>query len=126
MKIDKSLKPVNKQTEIVISKGVHFVPNKKPNGDHWMTPQQPHTCHPAAGGVYQPEFVDLSGRKVGRFTVIHYLGAGSSGARWLVRCSCNRYETRTTKTIKKAKDPDDKCFQCRALDWLKSNHGATR
>lgn len=47
---------------------------------------------------------DLTGRKFGRFTVVGPLATMKKyldGCRWVVKCTCGRYEVRRTKTIKK-------------------------
>lgn len=50
----------------------------------------------------KPGFVDLTGTKVGRLTVIGYLRKHlkDGEGRWLVRCVCGRYEERRTKVLK--------------------------
>ena len=82
-----------------------------------------------------PNFVDLTGKKFGRFTVIgpskenrstsiHVINAkdeyyrlerrgNGPMCRWIVRCRCGFYELRNTKIIKK--EPQlDRCFLCKS------------
>lgn len=83
---------------------------------HWDAPPPPLACKPAT----QPE---LSGHRFGRFVVLRFHGATSKKnpePAWLVRCSCGDYETRRTKTILKAADPDDCCLKCKALRTLQA------
>lgn len=57
---------------------------------------------------------DLSGARCGRFTVIGQFDNGKkylNGARWVVRCSCGRYEVKRTKTIKNPHD-GQMCSEC--------------
>ncbi len=62
-------------------------------------------------------FVELSGRRVGRLAVIGL--ASAIPARWVLRCDCGRYTTRTAKAIKNPKNTNDRCEHCRHLAFLK-------
>lgn len=62
-------------------------------------------------------FVDLSGRRVGRFTVLGM--ASQINAMWVLRCDCGRYTTRTAKAIKNPQNTNDRCEHCRHLAFLK-------
>jgi hypothetical protein len=68
------------------------------------------------------EFIDLTGRKYGKLIVVglfndkKYINENlgfrtCARSLWVVRCICGWYETRTTKSIKKA-HPESCCFQC--------------
>ncbi|WP_148050978.1 hypothetical protein [Pseudomonas fluorescens] len=57
-------------------------------------------------------FVDLTGRKFGRLTVVGI--SAEVNARWVVRCVCGSYGLRTAKTIKNA-DQEACCHQCHLL-----------
>ena len=60
---------------------------------------------------------DLTGIKKGRLIVIGLSASFSKdnghGYRWVVRCSCGRYEIRRSRTILKA-NPIDMCNVCKS------------
>lgn len=62
---------------------------------------------------------DLTGRVVGRLTVIGplaELNTPNHGSKWVVRCSCGEwYETRSSKAINNPKNVDDCCRRCRHM-----------
>jgi hypothetical protein len=105
--------PVNKQTAIVVSpakkEGFIFDRNAKASS------MVPLPTRPFPGTVEN----DLTGRTVGRLTVIGYYvvrgsGTGAKG-RWVVRCSCGRYEVRSARVIKSPHDEDMSrgyCYEC--------------
>lgn len=51
-----------------------------------------------------PNFEDFTGKKIGKLTVLGYLGKLNPNypGRWQVRCVCGAYEQRTAKAIKRA------------------------
>jgi len=60
-----------------------------------------------------PQFVDLTGVKFGRLTVLSYAGASrSKGALWNVRCVCGAYEQRRAKFLKTGIADDALCSEC--------------
>lgn len=61
-------------------------------------------------------FVDLTGVKLGRLTVIGI--SAEVLARWVVRCVCGTYGLRTARAIKNAA-PDACCHQCHLLALAK-------
>ena len=108
--------PVNHTAAaVVLGKGVHFIPNKIiTTGDSELPiPTKPLTRHELS----QPQFVDLTGKKFGRFTVIGK--SRDHGARWVVRCSCGKYSLRKTKAINNPSNAQDRCEECRHLAHLK-------
>ena len=64
---------------------------------------------------------DLTGGKKGYLTVIGVFikiaGAGNSNnaVRWVVKCGCGYYETRTTKALKNPKNIDECCVDCKKI-----------
>ncbi len=64
-----------------------------------------------------PKQHDLTGRKCGRFTVIgcSLIKPGIKGqnkrTRWVVRCSCGRYQILSSKAVKKNSD-QSMCVEC--------------
>jgi hypothetical protein len=69
-----------------------------------------------------PRKDDLTGLKSGRFVVIGCAALrkarGSNTTRWVVRCSCGRYQIMTSKAVKK-NHTDTMCVECR-----RTNHTA--
>lgn len=112
-------KPINKTAAMIVSGGVHFeptngmgtasdselpLPTRRPEWQEWSN----------------PAWKDLSGTKFGRFTVIG-IARGLKKARWVVRCACGVYSTRTTKAIRNPLNTTDSCVACRHLTYLKRN-----
>lgn len=73
--------------------------------------------------IGQACFVDLTGTKLGRLTVIGI--SAEVAARWVVRCVCGAYGLRTAKAIKAA-DPSACCHQCHVLAVAKRKDLARR
>lgn len=115
---DKSL-PVNKMAAIVISRGTHYDPKCKIQVDEFISPPaiMPKRMHPK-----HCDFIDLTGRRKGRFTVVGLLD-GSKSSLWVVRCDCGTYTTRTAKSIKAAETKKashlDACRECMHLAYIK-------
>lgn len=117
MKLDDILVrgPINRIAGLVVSGGEHYEPNTKGNGGDSEVPiavvPVPKIIRKGAG------YVDLVGRRFGRFTVLG-LSACSSRA-WVVRCDCGRYSLRTSKAIKNPVNVGDMCEHCRHLVYLR-------
>lgn len=62
---------------------------------------------------------DVTGKKIGRLTVIGYYGTNGRGALWVVRCSCGAYETRKYKAITNPNNSKDACQECLQIEYLK-------
>ena len=101
--------PVNKMASIVTSKGYKYKPRKI------IAPTLVHTDVPPPMTGKGPQH--LVGVRFGYFEVIG-LYAKKKG-RWVVRCDCGKYETRTAKAIKNPKNSGDRCHMCRHLEKLK-------
>lgn len=89
-----------------------------PGFEHWAEPPPvipPHR-YPKVG-----TFVDLRGRRLGRMTVVGFLGKinNAGKARWLLKCSCGDYEARSQKAILSSTEPDLCCLHCVHLRKLK-------
>lgn len=116
--------PINIEALRVCLPGVDWIPDIKP-GDHLLFDVAPDlsSVERPKYGRWAPD--DLTGRKLGRLTVVGWFGVRRNGRgevvvqKWLCRCQCGSYCIRTAATIKKAKDPDDKCQACRHLSYLK-------
>lgn len=110
-------KPVNKTAATVTSRGVHYDPDKivQTNDSDLPIATRPFTKEE----LKQKSFVDLTGRRVGRFSVIG--AARDFKGRWVVRCDCGTYSTRRAKSIKNPENVQDRCEHCRHLAFLKRN-----
>lgn len=116
---DEPLAPVDRVAARVISGGTHYDPKKKVLEEEFIAPPPmvPKHRHPR-----DASFIDLTGRKKGRFTVIGLMERDGP-ARWVVRCACGTYTLRTAKSIKSADtNPNarmDACSQCKHLAAMK-------
>lgn len=107
--------PVDRVAAWVTGPGEHFTPRNKVLTNDSEFPIE--TRHPTVGERNTNGFIDLTGRRVGRFTVIGV--ARHFAAQWVVRCDCGRYSTRRAKAIKNAENTQDRCEHCRYLASLK-------
>ena len=106
--------PINKLAAIVVCKGVHFIPHKKVNTND---SELPLVTTPITSAMrHNSSFEDLTGRRIGRFTV---LGLSKDfGGTWVVRCDCGTYSTRKKKAILNTANEQDRCEHCRHLAYL--------
>ena len=77
--------------------------------DHWKAPPAPLCAKPE-------EIPDLTGRRIGRLTVVRF-HRRKNGGQWLVRCDCGDYEVRRSSVITDFKGTLEAC--CHACDWLR-------
>lgn len=110
--------PVDKVAAIVVSKS--SVESSEFRVGHKITSMAPLPTTQFIG----PRHHDLTGRKVGRFTVVGCAvwrpknwKTNTNNTRWVVRCSCGRYEMLTTKAVKKAHE-SNMCVECRRFKKL--------
>ena len=100
---------VNRDTAIAMSGGTSYeYKHRKPSA--FFSPLCPPLREPLRNSL------DLTGVKVGRFTVI---GLSMLLGRWVVRCQCGNYEHRRSKAITNPKAPGDRCSECWNLAYLK-------
>lgn len=93
------LLPGDKVAGRVASRGEHFEWSPPSTSVHSSDPI-PHRA-PTAAERIMPEFVDLTGLRSGRLTVIGIaVDATANGTRWVVRCVCGAYELRRTRYLK--------------------------
>jgi len=93
------LMPFDKTAGRVAARGEHFEWQPASNVLHTSAPIP--TRRPNDVELKNRQFVDLSGQKVGRFTVMGISEVVTcNGQNWTVRCVCGSYETRKTKTVK--------------------------
>lgn len=102
---------------------IHYEPNVgRESHPHWDAP-------PPMKKIIPHGMQNLVGTVFGRFTVLGVY-AGTKGhwtaGRWIVRCTCGRYEIRGTKAIKSIKNNWDRCIECQHLTKLKRQEVFTR
>mgnify|MGYP000896905017 CR=1 FL=1 len=107
--------PVNSVAGRVIGTGTHFDPNKRVQNNDSETPiaTRPFT----RAEQFADGFLDLTGRRFGRFKVLGF--ARDFKRQWVVRCDCGRYSTRSAKAVKNQANTQDRCEHCRHLAFLK-------
>lgn len=110
--------PVNKTAVRVVSKGESYQPDCKIQNPEFIGPPAVIPRHQLPS---TPGFIDLTGRKKGRFTVLGLM-AGEKG-KWVVRCVCGTYTTRSAKSIKSVEtNPNaelDACRHCMHIAYRK-------
>lgn len=115
---DSSLVPVDGLAARVVAPGVPYKPSCTVQVPEYIAPppMAPKRKHPRA-----KTFVDLTGRKKGRLTVLGLLADNHS--LWVVRCSCGMYTVRTSRSIKSTETNPraniDACRECMHLVFLK-------
>ena len=109
--------PVDKTSRLVCGIGVKHHSFKKVQTIESDEPLG--TRKPRRIELKNPSFVDLTGKKYARFTVIG-LYDGPKG--WVVRCDCGKYCVRRAKSIKNPLNTFDRCEHCQELAYLKKNH----
>jgi len=93
------LYPSDKVAGRVAARGEHFEWSPPSTSVHSSDPI-PHRA-PTAAERAMPEFVDLTGIKSGRLSVLGMaVDVSANGTRWVVRCVCGAYELRRTRYIK--------------------------
>uniref|UniRef100_A0A6H1ZYE4 Uncharacterized protein n=1 Tax=viral metagenome TaxID=1070528 RepID=A0A6H1ZYE4_9ZZZZ len=109
------LTPTNKVAATVTSKGTHFEPKLK------LAPQIITSSIPLPhyNRFPGPKRHDLTGKGIGRLTVIGYSKKGNSGmGQWVVRCDCGNYEVMKSRTIKNPKNTRTACRICMKTMWI--------
>jgi hypothetical protein len=107
--------PFDKTASMVTSRGEHFEWAPPQNVIHSETPIRLRPATPRE--VLDPGYVDLTGTKVGRLSVMGIAAfSGQEKRRWVVRCQCGDYEIRRAKFIKACLRGDQRdkatCFEC--------------
>lgn len=120
-----ALSPVNKTAALVVSKGVHYEMNCEIQVPEYVGPPKmtPRHLLPKC-----PSFTDLTGWQKGRFKVIGMMAEHKG--RWVVRCACGTYTTRSSKSIKSVEhNPNarfDACRQCMHFAQMKREEAYRR
>lgn len=115
------LSPVNSTAGRVTSKGEHWRPRVgRAVIAHAPLPVMPITNQMRMSG----DFADLTGRRVGRLTVIGYggkSGKNAGGARWVCRCDCGTYTYRYKKTIATPSGAFIGCAECERMNRIRED-----
>lgn len=127
------LNPFDRTASMVTGKGESFALVLDPGKLHQQTPIP---FRPLRKQERQnPEFVDFTGMRVGRLTVLGLAvavkGSRKTGVAWVVRCVCGAYEIRRGRYLKacaagkkKNGDREPCCDWCDKTHRLKAGHGA--
>lgn len=113
MKHDASLDPVNREAAFQMAKGVKNLPVNVVT-PHWEL------CPPMKTVKFAAPDHDLTGRKFGRFTVVGF--SRDYAKKWVVRCACGDFETRSSKAVKNPANAEDCCTICRKLILTRRAH----
>lgn len=103
-------RPVDRMAARVVGAGTSFEFRVSDGAVNSFLPLP--TRKPSRAETAQGCFVDLTGSKFGRLTVIGI--SAEVLARWVVRCVCGTYGLRTAKAVKKG-DAEACCHQCHLL-----------
>ena len=117
--------PIDRVAARVMAPGVHYERQVHPTEKHWK--DNPPKTIPFKGTPNNPQSIDLTGQRFGRFTVVGYLGPvgktlGKGRKRmalWLVRCACGAFEQRGARALRNPANADDCCGDCRNLKFLR-------
>lgn len=116
--------PQNRTAARVMSKGVHYDPNMAiPETyvhEDMPPPLMPVTPELANAKSYQM----YAGKTFGRWRVIGLSAEQNrkKKARWVVRCSCGRYENRKAPALRNAAENGDCCAECKHLWHIKEQY----
>jgi hypothetical protein len=113
--------PINKTAARVIGKGVSYTPDKKVQTIESKNPLP--IRFPTVMVARNPSFVDCTGKKRGRLTVVGMYGLGSG---WVCRCDCGMYCVRRKKSILNEKNKMERCEECRHLAFIKRDEKRRR
>ena len=104
--------PVDQVARRVISEGVAWALNMKPGTYLLSETPLPTRPVPVTTGIDK----DLTGTRVGRLVVtgLHR----DINRRWVLRCDCGWFTTRSAKAIKNPGNSSDMCERCRRLDYV--------
>jgi hypothetical protein len=111
--------PLNATAGAVTGKGVHFEPTEMTEETTWDAPP-PLIAIPKERREL-PTFVDLTGKRIGRLTVLGMVETG----RWACRCVCGRYIARKGRGILKQGD-EAMCNACNYTTHLRFNASGNR
>jgi hypothetical protein len=121
------LMPYDKTTSMVAGRGVSFEWKPPENASYSEDPIP--SRRPSHDELVKPNFVDLTGRKMGRLSVLGVAKAipsNGNGQRWVVRCLCGAFETRKAKVIKSFLDGTSACPDEPMCCWCSNNRRLQR
>lgn len=121
------LMPFDKTAGQVAARGESFEWSPSPGNIHSTDP----IAHrpPIREEQANPEFINLTGARTGRLTVLGVaaeIPSNGNGQRWVVRCVCGAYETRKAKSIKAALSGDWKADHEPMCGWCCNNRRLQR
>lgn len=109
--------PANVTASVVTGRGTGWEPIRKIYPDSYAHGDLPFPTRRTPRGT-----IDLTGKKIGRLTVIG-LSATKRG-RWVARCVCGIYEMRSAKFLCSAGAKErGRCMQCDYLAEIREGHG---
>lgn len=106
-----------KSALVAFGKGVNYEPNKKVQTNDSDLPLAIKPITKVM--LIDPNFINLTNVKFGRFTVI---GLSLDFSGWVVKCVCGKFTTRSKKAILNPKNTQDRCEHCRHIAHLKRTH----
>lgn len=122
MEVIRASLPVDRNALRGVLPGVHFKPVRKD-----LQEQRP-DCRARENPMkirrdsvfpeIRRQMKEFTGKTFGKWTVVGYAKhqpPGKLTANWVVKCSCSRYEMRKLRSIRKASQTGDCCWECRNL-----------
>ena len=106
--------PVNKTAALVMGKGFNYESTKKVQTVESNNPLP--TMPLSIQNIKDPNFIDCTGKKTGRLTVVGFYELGLG---WVCRCNCGTYCVRRQRAILNKKNTQERCEECRHLAYLK-------
>jgi len=112
--------PINKTAKVVMQEGEHYI---KDNLPQVLTSDEPIQTIQYKGSLKS----NFTGKRFGKFVVVGFYGdrVRANGerryGRWVVRCSCGRYEVRSSKTIRIGNEHGC-CQYCFELESIKRKY----
>lgn len=123
--------PLDATAGRVTARGEHWVPDAQmpPGWQHWKSPPVITAFVP---NHHEKVSDDLTGKKVGRFTIVGVLGekgGKNAGRRWVCKCVCGDYEARSAKALRAAvagivdtSTVSYRCFYCAQWEIAKNRY----
>lgn len=116
--------PQNQTAVRVMSKGVHYEPNMV-IAETYVHADMPPPLTPAPDNpVALKTYLEYAGKTFGRWRVIGLSAVQNKKkkARWVVRCSCGRYENRKAPALRNAEANGDCCAECQHVRRVKEQY----
>ncbi|PJN96883.1 hypothetical protein CNY89_00065, partial [Amaricoccus sp. HAR-UPW-R2A-40] len=124
--------PINKQAAMATGRGgEHYAPPAHRNNAISSDVMLPYRG-PSREELICPDFHNLVGVSWGRSVVMGIFdheraevvigSAKSRKQKWVIRCACGRFETRSSKVIRAAIPRTGHCAHCDHTEWLRNRH----